>query len=112
MTAAAAVSALTPAERRRLITRGLLRALAGTVVLVALYFLLPLDRIDSVPLELALAVALLVLLGVSIWQVRAITRVAHPGVRSPSPRRCSCSCSRPPTSSWRKPTPPTSAPIH
>jgi voltage-gated potassium channel len=82
VTVAAAVSALTPAERRRLITRGLLRALAGTVVLVALYFLLPLDRIDSVPLELALAVALLVLLGVSIWQVRAITRAAHPGVRA------------------------------
>ena len=39
MTVAAAGSALTPAERRRLITRGLLRALAGTVVLVALYFL-------------------------------------------------------------------------
>jgi hypothetical protein len=116
VTAAAAVSALTPAQRRRLITRGLLRALAGTVVLVALYFLLPLDRIDSVPLEVSLAVALLVLLGVSIWQVRAITRAAHPGVapseRSPSPRRYSCSCSRPPTSSWRKPTPPTSAPIH
>jgi voltage-gated potassium channel len=82
VTAAAAVSALTPAQRRRLITRGLLRALTGTVVLVALYFLLPLDRIDSVPLELALAVALLVLLGVSIWQVRAITRAAHPGVRA------------------------------
>ena len=53
-----------------------------TVVLVALYFLLPLDRIDSVPLEVSLAVALLVLLGVSIWQVRAITRAAHPGVRA------------------------------
>ena len=51
-------------------------------MLVALYFLLPLDRIDSVPLELALAVALLVVLGVSIWQVRAITRAAHPGVRA------------------------------
>lgn len=79
---AAAVPVLAPAERRRLITRGLLRALTGTVVLVALYFLLPLDRIDSVPLEVSLAIALLALLGVSVWQLRAITRAAHPGVRA------------------------------
>lgn len=79
---AAAVPVLAPAERRRLITRGLLRALTGTVVLVALYFLLPLDRIDSVPLEVSLAISLLALLGVSVWQLRAITRAAHPGVRA------------------------------
>ena len=79
---AAAIPVLAPAERRRLITRGLLRALTGTVVLVALYFLLPLDRIDSVPLEVSLAIALLALLGVRVWQLRAITRAAHPGVRA------------------------------
>ena len=81
MTAAAAPP-LTRAERRRLIARGLLRALATTVVLVALYFVLPLNHLDGVPLEASLAVALLVLLGVSIWQVRAITRSAHPSVRA------------------------------
>jgi hypothetical protein len=79
---AGAAPEFTPAERRRLIVRGLLRALATTVALVALYFVLPLDRLDSVPLAASLGVALLVLLGVSIWQVRAITRAAHPSVRA------------------------------
>jgi voltage-gated potassium channel len=76
------VHALTPAERRRVIARGLARALAATTVLVALYYLSPLNHLDSVPLEVSLAVALLVLLGVSVIQIRAITRAAHPGVRA------------------------------
>lgn len=76
------VQTLPPANRRRPIARGLLRAIAATAVLVALYFISPLDRIDSVPLGVSLVIALLVLLGVSIWQIRAITRATHPGVRA------------------------------
>lgn len=76
------VQAFTPAERRRLIARGLLRALAATTVLVALYYLSPLDHIDSVPLGVSLAFALLVLLGVTILQLRAIGRAAQPGLRA------------------------------
>jgi voltage-gated potassium channel len=76
------IEALTPAERRRLIFRGLFRALTATIVLVALYYLSPLDHIEHVPLEVSLAIALLVLLGVTIWQIRAITQAAHPGVRA------------------------------
>jgi hypothetical protein len=76
-----AVPVLTPAERRRIIARGLLRALMATVVLVVLYFLLPLNHMDGVPPEVSLAVALLVLLGVSIWQIRSITRHTYPSVR-------------------------------
>ena len=34
------------------------------------------------PLEVSLAISLLALLGVSVWQLRAITRAAHPGVRA------------------------------
>ena len=74
--------ALSPAKRRRLIARGLLRALASTAVLVALYFLVPLAVIDAVPLVVWLGAALLVLLGVITWQLRAITRSAHPRVRA------------------------------
>ena len=65
-------SALTPAKRRRLIAVALLRSLATAVVLVALYYLLPLDRITGVPLGVLLAIGLVVLLAVSAWQVRAI----------------------------------------
>jgi voltage-gated potassium channel len=76
------VHALTPVERRRLITKALLRALLTTAVLVAAYYLLPLDQVVSVPLVVSLAAGLLVLLGVTIWQLRAITRAAHPRVRA------------------------------
>ena len=71
---------LASAGRRRLVVLGLLRALATAVVLVALYYLLPLDHIKNVPL--ALAGGLLVLLAVVAWQLRAIVRAKEPAVRA------------------------------
>ena len=47
-------TALAPAKRRRLIAVALLHSLGTAVVLVALYYLLPLDRITSVPLGVLL----------------------------------------------------------
>jgi len=76
----AARSALTPAKRRRLIGLGLLRALATTVVLVALYYLLPLDRIKNVPVVLAAGLAILA--AVTAWQLRTVLKGRHPGVRA------------------------------
>jgi hypothetical protein len=67
---------------RRLVTLGLLRALVTTAVLVALYYVSPLDHVDAVPLPVSLIVLLLVLVGVCVWQVRAITRAAYPGIRA------------------------------
>ncbi len=67
---------------RRPITLGLLRALVTTTVLVALYYVSPLDQLVDVPLPVSLIVLLLVLLVVSILQVRAITEAAYPGVRA------------------------------
>ena len=72
---------LSPAGRRRFVLRGLIRALTSTVVLVALYFLIPLDLIGGLPFGVVLAVALLVLLGVSFWQIRSIVRSPQPGLR-------------------------------
>ena len=69
-----------PARRRRLIGLGLLRSLAAAVVLVALYYLLPLDHIKNVPLTLT--AGLLILLAVTVWQVRAIIRARYPGLRA------------------------------
>ena len=51
----APVPALSAAERRRRLTIGLLRSLAITVVLFAGYYLLPLERLSSVPMWLTLA---------------------------------------------------------
>jgi len=67
---------------RRLVTLGLLRALLSTTVLVVLYYISPLDHVDADPLPVSLIVLLLILVGVSTWQVRAITRAAYPGVRA------------------------------
>jgi voltage-gated potassium channel len=77
-----AVQTLSRTARRRLIARGLLRALATATALIALYFLAPLDHIEAVPVGVSLAVALLVLLGVTFWQIRAITRATYPAVRA------------------------------
>jgi voltage-gated potassium channel len=79
---APAAPTLPPAERRRRIARGLLRALAATAALVALYYLLPLDHLDSAPLGVSLAITLLVFVAVAIWQISAITRAAYPGIRA------------------------------
>ena len=75
-------AALGRAKRRRLIAVALLRSLAAAVVLVALYYLLPLDRLTGVPLAVLLAIGLVVLLAVSAWQVRTIISAKYPAVRA------------------------------
>jgi voltage-gated potassium channel len=49
-------------------------ALAITAVLLAGYYLLPLDRLSSVPMGLTLALGLLALAAVAAIQVRAVIR--------------------------------------
>ena len=78
----APVLALSPAQRRRRLVAGLLRASAVTVVLVAVYYAAPLDRLSGVPLGLTLAVGLLVLAAVASYQVKAIIRSRHPAVKA------------------------------
>jgi voltage-gated potassium channel len=82
MMTTAPVPALSAAERRRRLAIGLLRALAITVVLGAAYYLLPLDRLSSVPMWLLLAVGLLALAAVAALQVRAVIRSRHPAVQA------------------------------
>lgn len=59
---------------------GLLRSVATTVVLVGLYYLLPLDHLDSV--LWTLVTGLLLLLAVTVWQLRATFRARYPAVRA------------------------------
>jgi voltage-gated potassium channel len=77
-----AYQTLPVAERRRLIVLGLSRALVVSAVLIALYFTIPLDRIANAPLGVSLVAGLIVLGAVAIYQIRAIIRSAHPGVRA------------------------------
>ena len=71
---------LTPAKHRVLIGAGLLRALVTTVVLVTLYYLLPLDHVTHASETLPPGV--LILVGAILWQLRAIGRARHPAVRA------------------------------
>jgi len=71
---------LPPAQRRRLIGLGLLRALATTTVLVALYYLLPLDHLNNVPV--VLVAWLVILTGVVVFQLRAVIQARYPTVRA------------------------------
>ena len=83
------------AERRRFVVRGLGRAVAMAIALVAVDFVVPLEWIDGVPVAVVLFIAPLVLLAVSLWQIRAVMNprsrdcVASKRSRS-SPRSISC----------------------
>ncbi|BDV29624.1 potassium channel family protein [Microbacterium terricola] len=70
-----------PTASRALIVRGLIRALVSAFVLVALYFLLPLDGLRIPELLVAVSVPL-ILIAVSAWQISAIVRARYPGVRA------------------------------
>ena len=78
----AAVRPLSRAQRRRRLALAVLRTSAVTAVLLAAYYLLPLDRLAEVPIGISLAVGLLALATVAAFQVRAVIRSRHPAVRA------------------------------
>ena len=65
-------------SRRRRLVLGLLRALAGTAVLVALYYLLPLDRLTNIPLWVFLLVGVVALTALAFFQVRGVLHSRYP----------------------------------
>jgi voltage-gated potassium channel len=71
---------LSHAQRRRLFGRVLLRSLGSAVVLVILYYLLPLQALRGTPVWISLSVALLLLLVVIVLQVRGVTASRYPGI--------------------------------
>lgn len=71
---------LPPATRRRLIGFGLGRVLGTTIVLVALYYLLPIDHNRNVPV--VLVAGLLILTAFIAWQLRIIAKNRYPAVRA------------------------------
>jgi voltage-gated potassium channel len=73
---------LTARRRRWLIARGLLRALVTAVVMVALYYVLPLDRRSDAAVFVVLVVGIVLLAGMIAWQARAIVRSDYPGIRA------------------------------
>jgi len=73
---------LSHAERRRLLRRVLVRSLASAVVLVALYYLVPLQDLQGVHPAVSLSVGVAILVLVIVLQARAITRSPYPGLRA------------------------------
>lgn len=71
-------------DRRRwvLIALGLLRAGATSVLLIALYYVLPLDRDTVWHLASVLVVGLAALTITGYWQIRAIVRSRFPGIQA------------------------------
>ncbi len=73
-----------PAQRstRRILTVGMLRAVAATVVVVVAYFVLPLDAVADLPAAVSLPVLLVAFGALMVFQVRAIMGSSHPGLRA------------------------------
>jgi hypothetical protein len=71
---------LSPARRRWRAALGLLRAVATTAVLVALFYVLPLDHIKNV--AAVLAGGLVILAAVTTFQLRAVVKHKYPAVRA------------------------------
>src|SRR5689334_10204906 len=69
------------APTRRII-RALLRALGSIAVLVAAYYILPLDRTAAWAAVLMLVVGLAVLIALIMYQVRSIARTKYPRLRA------------------------------
>ncbi len=76
------MEAMTARRRRWLIVRGLLRALFTTVVMVALYYVLPLDRRSDSFVFVVLVIGVGLLAVMITWQVRAIEGSDYPGIRA------------------------------
>jgi len=68
------------ATRRRLIGLGFGRVLATTIVMVALYYLLPIDHGKNVPA--VLVAGLLILAAFTSWQLRIVSKNRYPAVRA------------------------------
>ncbi|MET1010892.1 MAG: potassium channel family protein [Actinomycetota bacterium] len=71
-----------PKKRRRVLAIVLLRALLTAAVLVALYYLLPIDEEWRLSAGVRAVVGSILFLAVLSWQVRTVARSRHPGIRA------------------------------
>jgi presenilin-like A22 family membrane protease len=73
---------LVPAEQRWTAVLGLLRALASIIVLVVLYYVLPVDHPSDAKAVVAIVAGILGVALVVWWQVNAILKADHPGLKA------------------------------
>jgi hypothetical protein len=80
--ATVAVEGLSRRRRTWLIARALLRAAVTAAVMVVLYYLLPLEPRSDTFLVFELTIGISIFVLTSAWQVSAIIRSDHPGIRA------------------------------
>jgi voltage-gated potassium channel len=73
---------LSPRLKRRLAIRAVFRTLATLTLVIAIYFLMPLDHAMNGATVVELAVGVLALFGIVAWQLRSIVRSKYPGIRA------------------------------
>jgi voltage-gated potassium channel len=73
---------LTVHEKRRLVIQAVLRTICTLAVVVAAYFLVPMDRPIDTATVVELVLGILVLSAAIAWQIRKIVRSEHPGIRA------------------------------
>jgi voltage-gated potassium channel len=71
-----------PRQRRRVLAAALTRALSTAIVLVALYYLLPLDDDWRLSSGMRAIVGLALFVAVLIWQIRKVVSATHPEIRA------------------------------
>ena len=73
---------MTQTERRRFYVFVAVRVFATSLALVALYYVIPLNAVDGIPVVIPLGVGLVILVFVSVMQIRSILNSSHPSVRA------------------------------
>ena len=71
-----------PQQRRRVLAAALLRALLTAIVLVALYYLLPLNDGWRLSSSMRAVAGLALFVAVLIWQIRKVLSADHPEIRA------------------------------
>ncbi|EME18153.1 potassium channel family protein [Rhodococcus triatomae] len=69
-------------ERRRLFRRALVRPLATVVILLGVYFAVPMEGVESLTALGAVLLCLVVVVAVFVWQVRRILAAPYPALQS------------------------------
>jgi voltage-gated potassium channel len=73
---------LSSGARRRLAVRAVLRTIATVGLVLAIYFLIPMDRPIDAESVTGLVLGVLALFAIIVWQVRQIIRSEHPSIRA------------------------------
>jgi voltage-gated potassium channel len=74
-------SDISPAQRRKLLAIALIRALGTAVILVTLYYVLPMENVSDAGSIVVLTVGLLAIAIIVVWEVRLILKADYPVIQ-------------------------------